>query len=188
MTRNGSIVGAACGLLFAALLVTQPRATSAQSRIPNAKDVVAPAAYVSLAPVPRGRNFELAVVLKIRPGFHINAREVFAEYLIATDLRAELPAGLKAGETAYPKGKLQKFAFSNTPLNVYEGTVTLRMPLTALADAPLGPQRVPLKLKYQPCNTELCLPPVTLDLEATFNVVAAGSAAKLAHPKIFSLK
>lgn len=174
------------GLVFVALAV-QPGAP--QSRLPNAKDVVAPTAYVSLMPVPRGRSFELAVVLKIRPGFHVNARETSAEYLIPTDLRADLPAGYRAGVTAYPKGVLKKFPFSpNQPLNVYEGTVTIRTPLSALADAPLGPQRVPLKLRYQACSDEVCLPPVTLALEAAFDVAAADASAKLAHPEIFGKK
>lgn len=179
---------AVCALVLAAPLAVWPRAAHAQSRLPNAKDVVAPAAYVSLAPVPRGRTFELAVVLKIRPGFHINARQASAEYLIATDLRADLPKGFQAGETIYPKGTLQKFDFSKTPLNVYEGAVTLRTPVTALADAPLGTQHVPMKLKYQACSTEVCLPPVTLALEATLEVAPAGSAAKPAHQEIFAKK
>ena len=56
--------------------------------------------------------------------------------MIATDLRAEIPAGFKAGAVAYPKGELHTFTFSKKPLNVYQGTVTLRMPLTALPSAP----------------------------------------------------
>jgi len=62
--------------------------------------------------------------MKIRPGFHVNAREKSEDYLIATDLKSELPAGFKTGEVAYPKGKLEKFAFSKIPLNVYQDTVT----------------------------------------------------------------
>ena len=173
------------GVFFATFALEHPRSALAQSRLPNAKDVVAPAAYVSIAPVPRGRNFELAVVLKIRPGFHINAREKSADYLIATDLRIASPAGFKTRETIYPKGVLQKFNFTKTLLNVYEGTATIRVPLTALADAPLGPQRIPLKLRYQACSADACLPPVTLDLEAAFEVVPAGAASKPAFRELF---
>ena len=178
----------AFALLLAVAVVSSPRFARAQSRLPNAKDVVSPVAYVSLAPVPRGRSFELAVVLKIRPGFHINAREVSADYLIPTDLRAELSPGIKAGEAVYPKGTLQKFAFSKTPLNVYAETATIRVALTAQADAPLGPVKLPLKLRYQACSIEVCLPPVTLDLDAAFDVAAAGAVAKPVHPEVFSTK
>ena len=156
------------------------------SQVPSGREVVKPEVYASLDPVGRGSSFQIAVVMKIRPGFHVNAREKSEEYLIATDLKAALPAGFSSGEVSYPKGKLEKFAFSKIPLNVYQDTVILRMPITALADAPLGGQHIPLKLRYQACSTELCLPPVTLNLDATLNVAASASAARPAHSEIFA--
>lgn len=168
------------------LIVVIAALPSAPQQIPSPKDVVAPAAYVSLDPVGRGRQFQIAVVAKIRSGFHINAREKSAEYLIATDLRANAPAGFELGEVSYPKGALHTFTFSKDPLNVYEGTIVLRLPATALASAPLGVQHIPLKLRYQACSTEVCLPPVTLALDASVNVAASASSSKPAHPDIFS--
>ncbi len=155
------------------------------AQVPSGKDVVKPEIYASLEPVARGSSFQIAVVMKIRPGFHVNAREKSEDYLIATDLKAALPAGFSSGEVSYPKGKLEKFDFSKIPLNVYQDTVILRMPVTALASAPLGEQHIPLKLRYQACSNELCLPPVTLPLDATLNVAASATAAKPAHSEIF---
>jgi thioredoxin:protein disulfide reductase len=98
-----------------------------------------------------------------------------------------VPAGFKLGDVVYPKGTLQSFAFSkNTKLNVYTDSVTVFLPLTALPNAPLGAQHVPLKVKYQACSQEICLPPVTKDVDASINVVAAQSAAKAANPTFFS--
>ena len=128
------------------------------------------------------------MVVKIRSGFHINAREKSEEYLIATELRADAPAGFQLGDVSYPKGALHSFSFSKKPLNVYEGTITLRLPVTALANAPLGAQHIPLKLRYQACSAEICLPPVTLALDAALNVSASASSSKPAHPKIFPTK
>ena len=179
------LIGAICG--FALFLLLSPIAGS-QSQ-PSGKDVVAPEAFVSHDPVARGMSFEVAVVMKIRPGFHVNAREVSADYLIPTDLRAELPAGFKLGTISYPKGTLQTFGFSkNKQLNVYTDRVVIRLPLTALASAPLGPQHLAMKLHYQACSNEICLPPVSKDVDAIINVVAAGAAAKRANPEIFSMK
>jgi hypothetical protein len=59
------------------------------------------------------------------------------------------------------------------------------MRFTALADAPQGEQHIPLKLRYQACSADLCLPPVTLPLDATIHVAATASAAKPAHAEIF---
>lgn len=175
----------AATLIAAALLLSSP----AGSQTPSGKDVVAPQAYASHDPVARGMSFQVAVVLKIRNGFHVNAREVTEDYLIPTDLRAEVPAGFKLGTVAYPKGTLQTFTFSkNKKLNVYSGNVTILLPLTVLPTAPLGVQHMPMKLRYQACSTEICLPPVTKEVEATLNIVSATSAAKLANPEIFSPK
>src|SRR6202790_5439009 len=99
------------------LLVGVAALPSAPQQVPSPKDVVAPTIYVSLDPVGRGSQFQIAAVLKIRPGFHINAREKSEDYLIATDLRAEAPAGFKVGDVAYPKGRLHTFSFSKKPLN-----------------------------------------------------------------------
>lgn len=173
-------------ILFSALVVAGVSwSPAANSQVPSGKDVLAPTAYVSLDPAARGSSMEIAVVLKIRPGFHINAREKSAEYLIAPDLKADPPAGFKAGEVSYPKGTLENFSFSKTPLNVYQGTVTLRMPITALASVPLGEQHIPMKLRYQACSTEICLPPTTVTLDAIINVAAN---SKPAHREIFNAK
>jgi hypothetical protein len=168
------------------LLVAVAALPSASQQVPSPKDVVAPTIYVSLDPVGRGSQFQIAAVLKIRPGFHINAREKSEDYLIATDLRSDVPAGFQLGEVSYPKGALHSFTFSKKPLNVYEDTITLRVPVTALPNAPLGAQHIPLKLRYQACSTEICLPPVTLTLDAAINVAAA--AGKPMHPDLFPPK
>lgn len=170
------------GVFLIAALAALP---SAPQQVPNPRDVVAPTTYASLDPAGRGSQFQIAVVMKIRQGFHINAREKSEEYLIATDLKTEAPAGFQVGDVSYPKGQLHNFTFSKKPLNVYEGTITLRLPATALANAPLGAQHIPLKLRYQACSTEICLPPVTLALDAAINVAASASSSKPVHPEIF---
>jgi hypothetical protein len=139
-----------------------------------------------MEPAGRGGSFQIAVVMNIREGFHVNAREKSEEYLIATDLKAQLPSGFSSGEVVYPKGKLETFTFSKKPLNVYQGTIILRLPVNALENAPLGEQHIPLKLRYQACSTELCLPPTTLPLDATVQIAADASVAKPAHAEIFT--
>ena len=173
--------------ILTAILCVAPTVNS-QSQ-PSGKDIVAPQAFASHDPVARGMSFEVAVVMKIRPGFHVNAREVTEDYLIPTDLRAELPTGFKLGTISYPKGTLQTFSFAkNKQLNVYTDRVEIRLALTVLASAPLGPQHLAMKLHYQACSNEICLPPVTKDVDATISVVANHSASKSANQEIFSAK
>ena len=158
----------------------------AVAQIPAAKDVVTSAAYTSHEPVARGKEFQIAVVLKIRDGYHINARKTTLDYLIPTDLKVDVPAGYKAGEVAYPEGTLRSFAFSQSEkLNVYTGTVILRLKVTAPADATLGAQHIPLKLRYQACSESVCLPPVRQDVDTAFTVAATG---KIVHEELFKQK
>jgi hypothetical protein len=174
-------------MLFLVVVASLAVSPVTNSQAVSGKDVLATTAYVSYDPVARGMAFQVAVVLKIRPGFHVNAREVSAEYLIPTELRPEVPAGFKMSDVIYPKGTLQTFTFSkDKPLNVYTDTVTVRLPLTVLTDAPLGPQHLAMKIRYQACSTEICLPPVTKDVDATINVVAGQSGAKAANAAIFA--
>ncbi len=186
-SQNDFVRRAGCGLsIFVyVLFVCFVSSAALSAQTPSGRDVVKPEVYSSLDPAGRGSTFQIAVVMKIRPEFHVNARDKSDEYQIATDLKADLPAGFSSGEVVYPKGKLKTFTFSKTPLNVYEGTVTLRLPVTALANATVGEQKIPLKLRYQACSREICLPPVTLNFEAHLNIVASALAAKPAHENIF---
>jgi DsbC/DsbD-like thiol-disulfide interchange protein len=167
---------AACALISA----------SAQSNLPRANSVIEPTAYVSLEPVPRGRPFDLAIVLNIRPGFHVNAHEASEDFLIPTAVTAELPAGFRTLAINYPQGELRKFSFSEKKLNVYEGRVTLRMKLEALNTAPLGAQKLAFKLRYQACTNEVCLPPVTVPVTAELQVAGPGAKTRPANADIFS--
>jgi hypothetical protein len=177
-------VGAAV-CAFALIAALNIKAPGAAAQVPSPKDVVAPAAFASYDPVARGKEFQIAVVMKIRDGFHVNARKKSAEYLIATDLKTDGATGFKIGDVSYPEGELHTFTFSKTPLNVYQKTVVLKVPVTVQSDAPTGAQHIALKLKYQACNNEVCLPPVTLPVDATVNVTASTSAAHPAHPELF---
>ena len=171
-------------LLAVCLLTPLP---AVAQEIPAARDVVSPTAYTSFDPVARGHEMKLAVVLKIRDGYHINARHPTFDYLIPTDLKIEAPTGFHAGEVVYPQGKLKTFAFSKEQaLNVYQGTVILRLPVTISADARTGEQHIPMRLRYQACSQEVCLPPVALTLAATFRVVGSAAEARASHGKLFS--
>ncbi len=177
------VVAAMCGMLLAGHSLSL---AAGQAGMPRANTLVTPSAYVSLEPVPRGKTFEIAVVLKVREGFHINGHEVLEEYLIPTKVGAELPAGFRVTGITYPNGTLRKFVFSENKLNVYEGRVTVRMKVEALTSAPLGRQSLPLKLRYQACSEEACFPPVNLPITAELLVAERGAASHSVHAEIFS--
>lgn len=184
-TRRGR-PGLAMGGLTMALALGVLAAGAQQ--IPRAETVVKLSSYVSAAPVARGATFEVAVVAEILPGFHINSNQPLEDYLIATSLKPELPAGLRLVETVFPKAKVQKFEFSENALAVFDGTVTVRLKLQAAADAPLGATRIPMTLRYQACNDRACLRPVNKPVVAEFTVAAAGAKSRPQFAEIFGKK
>jgi thioredoxin:protein disulfide reductase len=161
-------------------------ASAQDNPFPAAASVLQPQAYVSLQPVPRGHAFQIAVVAKVSPGFHINAHQPSEDYLIPTKVTAELPPGLFLVETNYPRGVMRAFRFSKTPLRVYEGSFTVLMKLRTNGTAPIGPQKINLTVGYQACNQDACLPPTKIPVAADLEIAAVDAPAKPAHTDIFS--
>ena len=173
-------------IAFLVLAVVAVHANAQDSAYPPAASVLQPKAYVSLQPVPTGRSFEIAVVAKISPGFHINAHVPSEDYLIPTKITADLPPGVLLVEATYPRGVMRAFRFSKTPLRVYEGSFTVRMKLRVNSSAPLGPQKIGLTVGYQACNQDACLPPTKIPVTADLEIAAVDTPAHPVHAEIFS--
>lgn len=176
----------ALALIAFSSFVGLSRASARQTEMRSAASVVKPVAYVSLEPVPRGKEFEVAVVAEIARGYHVNSNKPTDPYLIPTTVTPQLPNGFQLGSTVYPAGKLEKFSFSpDKPLDVYSGSVTLILRVTAKTDAPLGSATIPLALRYQACSEAACLPPVKVPVSVRLQVADANAKAHAVHPEIF---
>lgn len=162
------------------------KASPQNGDLPAASSVIQPQAYASLQPVPRGRAFEIAVVAKISPGFHVNAHQPSEDYLIPTKVTADSLPGVFLVETTYPRGVMRAFRFSKTPLRVYEGSFIVKMKLRANESAPLGAQKLGLTVGYQACNQDACLPPTKVQLTAEIEFAAVDTPPHPVHPEIFS--
>lgn len=184
------ILSVFCGATLFVMLGNAASRFSAPQEPPNlssASAVVKPRIFVSLDRVPRDREFKIAVVVDIASGYHMNSHKPSEDYLIATTLTSKLPDGFELLDTIYPKGQLEKFSFSpNQPLDVYTGTVTLLLRLSAKTDAALGAAEIPMTLRYQACNDSTCLPPVKFPLSAKFEIVKQGATTHEVHSEIFS--
>jgi DsbC/DsbD-like thiol-disulfide interchange protein len=186
ITRFASVLAVSAVLLIAHARVARAQETAAP---PKPSDIVNTKTYVSLDPVPRGKEFQAAVVVKISTGYHMNSHKPSDSYLIPTTLTPQLPNGFRLGEAVYPAGRDEKFPFSpDKPLNVYSGSVTLRLKLTAEDGAALGATTIPVTLRFQACNLSACLPPVKVPVTLQLQVVASGAASHATHAEIFDAK
>jgi DsbC/DsbD-like thiol-disulfide interchange protein len=186
--RNAPVLRVGALIALGLFLVCRNSADAQESAaVPKASAVVKPRTYVSLDPVPQGKEFQIAVVVEIARGYHMNSHHPSDAYLIPTALTPQVPAGFQLLDTIYPDGHPQRFSFSpDKPLDVYSGSVTLKLKLQSQTSAPLGAVTIPLTLRYQACNDSTCLPPVKLPVEAQFVVGSSDAKAHTMHPEVFS--
>ena len=100
----------------------------------------------------------LDVHVEVMEGFHVNANAA-VQGLIPTSIAA---VGTELSDVAYPAAAQRKFAFADEPLPVYDSafTITLRF-----KQPPPTGQPLTLRLTYQACNEDSCLPPITKQFE-----------------------
>ena len=111
-----------------------------------------------------------SIELVVSPGYHVNAHPATFPYLIATDITPGKVEGITVSDKlVYPPPKMESFAFANQPLAVYEGSVTIPIPLTADASAK-GQRTIPFKIRVQACDTQQCFPPATLDASLPIDI------------------
>jgi DsbC/DsbD-like thiol-disulfide interchange protein len=155
MTKHLLRAAMAATLIFAAGIVMNASAQSVSG---------------SLGTVHKGTPARATVYLSLPGGVHANSNRPGNEYQIPTVVRASSTRGVKVGRVAYPRGRNRKFAFSETPINVYEG----RVPFTFTVTVPAGFQgktvRVDVSVRYQACTEEVCYPPKSKTVTLTANV------------------
>jgi thioredoxin:protein disulfide reductase len=121
----------------------------------------------------RPGNGTLLLEARLAQGWHVNSHRPSEDYLIPTSVRPEPASGVTFGEPRYPEGVLKKFAFSETPLSVYDERFSIEVPVSwASGPAPALSGTV----EYQACNDRQCNPPAKVAFRTG---VAEGDAATL---------
>jgi Disulphide bond corrector protein DsbC len=182
-----TIVSAAIAIsaaIFPASMPAQNGAATTQAPASGAK-VVTPIAYVSLEQVPRTQTVDVALMLNIASGYHINSHTPSQTYLIPTNITLADTSGFKPAGSNYPDGQMLKFAFTQDKLSVYSGSATIWLRFQAQSDAPLGEITLPLVVKFQACNATACLPPAKVAVPVKVSIATADTKTKPTHPEIF---
>ena len=146
---------------------------------------VSVAVYSSLSSVPPGGTIDLAVVLRMRPQWHINAHEVADEYLIPTAVAVEAPPGMTVRAIVYPKAVEKKLSFSDKPLRLYEDAAYIGIRVAVPSDAEPGERSFKASVTYQPCDNVKCTAPATETLDIPVRVSRATEAIDATHAEIF---
>jgi hypothetical protein len=147
----------AIALLAAAVLFAS--AAMAQFRGVQAASVMPPKSVKVTA----GDDLDVTLKVAIRPGYHMNSNTPAEDYLIPTKLTWDVD-GLTVKSVDYPEAETVKYDFSEKPLSVFSGTITLSSSFAVPETLPSGLTELTGKLRYQACTEKACLPPVTVDV------------------------
>lgn len=120
--------------------------------------------------VKRGSTVKATVVMNIPSGYHVNSSRPLEKFLIPTQLKVEVPNGIRVGAVGYPRAVLRKFQFSKNRVSVYEGKPTMIFSIAVPKDFATGSKEIKLRLRYQSCNDEACFPPQNKDVSLWLNV------------------
>lgn len=132
-----------------------------------------------------GTTVKVAVVAHVKPGYHINAHKPSLDYLIPTKVAFNNSSGFRIEKVIYPRGKLKKFTFLDSPILVYEGETLLGAFLQIGHSVKPGTYTMQGKFAYQACNDQACLPPTSAPLEFHIRVLPSTVPLKAANPEIF---
>jgi len=167
--------------LAASLLFLLAVGTLCAAELPS---VVSVRTVLATNAVHPGTTAKVAVVAHVEPGYHINAHKPSLDYLIPTKV-AFADMSFKVEKVAYPRGKMKRFVFLDSPISVYEGEIRLGA-ILKVGDS-LKPGTYPLrgKFSYQACNDHACLPPTSVSFETQVRVVPFSVPLKPANAEIF---
>ena len=134
-----------------------------RSALPSADELLTLSISIpSEGDISPGTPFDVAVQLALAEGWHINANPPSLDLLIPTTVSVRPDAPVEILSVTYPKGQPFHAGFSEKPISVYEGDITVEMKLK------LKPGRTietafPLSVavRYQACDEHRCLPPST---------------------------
>lgn len=161
----------ATALLAAAAAASVAAQSLPSQTAPKAADLVAVAPNLEVRSPGEG---ELNLQVTIAPGWHVNSHRPSEEYLIATEARLDPVDGVRFGDAKYPDGKMMKFAFSESPLSVYDGTFPITVPVKW--DGARPAPALSGSLEFQACDDSRCLAPAS----ARFQLASAAGEASAA--------
>ena len=133
---------------------------------------MAPNLSVSPAPMVKAAKGSVSVVslsASLPAGYHANSNKPTEAYLIPLTLKWN--AGpLDVESIEYPKGKLEKYSFSDKPLSVVTGEFTITTKFRVKQAASPGPAQETGTLRYQACDNHACYPPKNVPVNVTVSV------------------
>ncbi len=127
--------------------------------------------YLSLDKVYTGSEFKTALKVKINKEWHINSNKPNEDYLIPSKLTVNENQNFNLNKVVYPKAHDFKFAFSDSPLSVWEDEIIIGAIVNVNENVEPGIYSLIVNFDYQACNDMSCLAPTSIS--DTIEVIVA---------------
>jgi len=151
---------------------------------PDSEPILTVATYLATNGVHADESFSAAIVVKLQEPWHVNSSAPSDEFLIPTKLTLINNPNLGQLQVAYPEPILKKFAFSETPLAVYENEFIIRL-TGSLTSAARNPIELRGLLTYQGCNDNVCLAPDTTPVSLHIPILDSAAPTVFQHEQYF---
>jgi thiol:disulfide interchange protein len=156
---------------------------SALSIYSHAQNPVSFSIGVKAAKVKAGDKLTAQISASIASGWHMYSTTQGAGGPIPTRINVADGQPFKlAGVVSGPRPHVAFDPNFEINTETYEGSVTFNVPVAAASDASAQAQRLNIDVRYQVCNDTTCLPPKTVKLTASVEIIAATAAAAQTSP------
>jgi thiol:disulfide interchange protein DsbD len=157
----------------------------------TANDVVTVSSAWSLDRGRPGDLVNLAVVLSIPPGYHINPN---AQQIKPTEDYTPVPTRVQVTQAdkrlhiasaTYPPARLIQASYAGGQIPAFEGKVIVVIPIRIDEDSQPGTASTSLRIRYQACDDHTCFIPQTRDLTVSLPVSADGQPPRPINQALF---
>ena len=156
-----------------------------QAQTMSAESLVKIQTLLSVDTVHPGSSFQVAVIGDVEEGWHVNANPPTLEYLIPTEFKVEPVDAFTFGKMQYPEAMRLKFDFADQELDVYEGRVIIRFPVSIARGDLSGEKVIEGTFRYQACNDQICLAPVNQEVRIPIRVASLQEPSRPINSDLF---
>lgn len=149
------------------------------------QDLIKVNTYQSLDKVYSGSEFKIAMKVDIDEEWHINSNQPYEDYLIPTELTIDENKFFQLRNVAYPEAHDFKFAFSDSPLSVWEGEIIIGSIIQVAEDVEPGSYKLIINLEYQACNDMSCLAPTSISDTVEIIIASRSEVVNQINSEIF---
>lgn len=130
-------------------------------------------------------SYEIIIKIEIEEPWHINSNQPLEDFLIGTEISFEPIEGLTFGKIQFPEPELKNFAFSESEMSVYEGTIYALSNVTVSPNINLEQANIKSYIYYQACDDQTCLPPTEITVEQTISIIENGAEVTKTNSALF---